>query len=211
MLFNTKGFDFKHFRNKRWLKIFYHNVTGGEQFYFQSDEEALWSHTPQKYSILGLISDKFKINEYYEFLLEYPEIKGFNDWKQKIFPKDVDESKNIESGYTCDSSEGCSCSWTGKFWKGLSRSYLSYLTFLDGSYNNENWWYSIGAKQGHANRIAFPGPVYEGYRDGKHVYEVVLWIRCSDKIYSNFFCINYSPNIKFRFRTCVFLYILFLS
>ena len=210
MNFNTKGFHFKYFLKKRWLKIFYHNTTGGQQFFFQSDDEVLWSHTPQKYSILGLISDKFKINEYYEFLLEYSEIEGFNNRKQKIFPRDVLESMKQESGYTCDPSEGCSCSWIGKYWKGLSRSFTSSSYYLDGSFDNDNWWYAIGAKTGSFNHLGFPGPVYEGYMDGIFVHEATLWLRCSDMIYHSFFCINISPNIKFIFRTCFFTYILFL-
>ena len=140
--------EFKTDLGKRWLKIFYHDVTEGTKYYFQSDDEVLLSNTPQKFSILGLITPEFKIGEYYEFLLEYPGIDGYNNWKQKLFPRDVEESLNTDSGYTCAVSEGCSCSWTGTYWKGLARSSFTSNTFLDGSFNTGHWWFAIGAKTG---------------------------------------------------------------
>ena len=70
-----------------WLKIFYHNSRNGEWF---ADKDIYGINTQNKFSILGLIRDEFKINDYYEFLLQYPSIHHeYNIWKQKVFPLDA--------------------------------------------------------------------------------------------------------------------------
>ena len=203
-----KDLEFKTFLNKKWLKIFYHDVTGG--VYFDNEEEALFSNTPQKFSILGLITSDFKINNYYEFVLEYPGIEGYNHWKQSIFPRDVQESLETSSGFTCDVSEGCSCSWTGKSWRGLSRSATPNYTFLDGSFHPQQWWFAIGARIGTDNGIAIPGPAGGSFEAGKPVYMVKLWIRSSQTAYHSLFCINTTTR-SLIFRTQVFIYIIYVS
>ena len=200
-----KDLEFKTFLNKKWLKIFYHDVTGG--VYFDNEEEALFSNTPQKFSILGLITSDFKINNYYEFVLEYPGIEGYNHWKQSIFPRDVQESLETSSGFTCDVSEGCSCSWTGTYWKGLERSTSTSYTFLDGSFNTGHWWFTIGAKTGHGGQIQYPGPASGSVGKGTLVFQVKLWIRCTHSLFN----LNTSQNFSFIFKTHFFAFILFLN
>ena len=57
------------------MKIFYQKIKNEEEFLHCEEEN--------KYSILEFISYEFKEDGYYEFLLEYPKISGYNDWKQK--------------------------------------------------------------------------------------------------------------------------------
>ena len=200
-----KDLEFKYFLNKRWLKIFHHNASGG--IYFDTVEEALYTNKPQKFSIIGLITPEFKNNDYYEFLLEYPEVEGYNNWKQKLFPRDVSESLNMNSGYTCDESQGCACSWTGKYWKGLSRSSKTSDALLDGSFTEDHWWFAIGATNGYANEISFPGPAGGTAGDFKPVYEVILWIYCSGQIYHNLLDQCNSPKMNFTLRMRIFTFI----
>ena len=72
-----------------WLLIFYHNTKN--QDYFVVESLFLFSNTPTMFSLWGLITEEFKIDGYYEFLLEYPDYDGFNQWKQSKFPLDVQE------------------------------------------------------------------------------------------------------------------------
>ena len=189
---------------KNWLKIFYHNVRNG--VYFESDDEVLRVNKQQKFSIIGLITPEFKINGYYEFLLEYPEVVGHNNWKQKIFPRDANETIGQDVGYKCEESEGCSCSWTGRYWKGLSRSSLPSFTYIDGSFITINSWFAIGVKTEYNNEAVIPGPAELNAKDGIPVHEVYLWIRCSQRMIQNLLnaCTCYSKRMNLHIIFLIF-------
>ena len=159
--------------DKRWLKIFYHDSSNKN--WFTSDEELLHCNEEDKYSIFEYISPDFKINDYYEFLLEYPGLSGYNNWKQKILPTQAFESITTDIGYTCEPEEGCSCQWTIKSWKGLKRSSKTSYSFIDGSQSSE-YWFTIGAKMAYKSQNKFPGP-------GETVTNVSLWIRVPPKLF----------------------------
>ena len=61
-------------------------------------------------------------------------------------------------------------------------------TFIDGSTNSENWWYSIGAKKPYKG-TNFPGPVTPSETPVTKVY---LWIRCPENLnLLNYYYTNY--------------------
>ena len=190
----------KDLYNAKWLKIFYHNSTGG--IYFSNISHALKSDLPQLYSILGEINDNFKINGYFEFLLEYPEYSGYNRWKQQINPKDNPEFPNQQAiGY-----QEVSCSWKGQYFGGLVRSSRFSWTLLDGSTGYDNWYYAIGiyAPPSIYCYPKFPGP------EGSYVFEAYLWIRINNQIpLNNFLSYNSCKynliNIKSFFFKFIFL------
>jgi hypothetical protein len=51
------------YEKARWLKVFFHNATGG--FFFQSASEALFSSSEQKYSILELLHEGFRCDNHF--------------------------------------------------------------------------------------------------------------------------------------------------
>ena len=133
--------------NAKWLKIFYHNSSS--QIFFKNSEEALNCNTFHKYSILNEINNNFLINNKFEFLLEYPELNGYNRWVQNTNP--INQTDSIIPGYN-----GIHIDWSGVSWGGLARS-SSIHTLLDGSTNS--WYFAIGAFTYQPTPDKFPGPV----------------------------------------------------
>ena len=72
--------NYKTAFGKQWKKIFYHDLP--KSSLFNSFEEGMKCFEENKYSLLYSINDEHRINGYYEFLLEYPDFKGFNRWIQ---------------------------------------------------------------------------------------------------------------------------------
>ena len=181
--------------NAIWLKIFYHNSTS--QIFFQNKTEALNCNLFHKYSILNEINNKFLINGKYEFLLEYPELIGYNRWFQTQNP--LYQNDNNRIGYS-----SINLSWTGKYWEGLGLS-NNEGTFLDGSNYLNYWWYSIGSINSDGGLNKFPGPAISN-TIGYYVSYVYLWIRIDGtqfQIYSNF----YQFNFKFFLNLIIFLFL----
>ena len=169
-----------HELNRTWLKIFYHNCTNGKYFNKDKPEEIQYINEEDKFSILGLITDDFKVeNGYYEFLLKYPEHPGgYNHWQQKGFPLTTKEENDI--GYhLCD---GCEITWDGRDWRGLAKSNRTSETFIDGS-NSNYWFYAIGAMHSNYNHpVQIPGPVLNTTEIT--VYSVYLYLRITDEMIS---------------------------
>ena len=180
MEFSNINIQIKNEFNKRWLKVFYHNCAGG--VWFNTEEEIKYIDEPQRYSILGLVNNKLNFGGYYEFLLQYPEFEGYNNWKQSIFPTKANETITTDLGYTCETSDDCSCSWTQNYWKGLILSSLYDLTFIDGSVDQCCWRFAIGAKKGYEQNVGFPGPAGGTAGSGLAREQVYLWLRCTESM-----------------------------
>lgn len=135
-----------------WTLVFRHDVSGG---YFANDTEAdsLNEGSPglatQKYSILNKI-DSLKGAAAYEFILYYPNENIRNHWTQTFDPRSGVSPTSPVAGYTAISIDS-----SGSRWGGLELS-SSNNTFLDGSVNHSNWWYSIGANVPYG--AGMPGP-----------------------------------------------------
>lgn len=125
-----------------WTLVFNHNTAGG---YWTNDVEASFfnSTTPgistNKYSILSKL-DELKSNAVgpYEFRLHFPSLGLTNHWSQTFDPRSGASTTRPVLGYTA-----INISMTQSFWGGLELS--GGNTYLDGSVNSGNWWYSIGS------------------------------------------------------------------
>ena len=195
----------KYFLGKPWLKLFYHYVISDEDFFSEDEQDFLYHNSRKKFSIFNYIDKKFKYEGYYEFLLEYPSVEGYNHWKQEIFPLDANENEG-----TTDvkyNQNGYLCSWTGKDWKGLRRSSQTRYTYLDGS-NSDKHWFEIGVKNRYNNNLLFPGPALSDY-DIVFVSQVVLWIYIPPPLYSSMIQETY-PIHSLSLTLCSKLLFLFL-
>ena len=72
LILTSVQFIYKESLGRKWLKIFHHYSGSGE--YFNSESEISFINSPNKYSILGMINNDYKIENKFEFLLEYPQI-----------------------------------------------------------------------------------------------------------------------------------------
>ena len=146
-----------------WLKVFDHDSGAGG--FFQSKTEALNCSITNRYSILYILDSRFKINGKYEFLLEYPELVGYNRWLQTNSP--IDETE--QSGKTAEGYEAISITWDASYWGGLVKSTRS-TTFLEGSTKSTSIaWYGIGYISTQYS------PQHAG--PGVKVKKAVLWVR----------------------------------
>lgn len=129
-----------------WVRVFHHNSSTGLQAnMFTNESEVAKVNLPNKQSVLGYL-DSIEIKSpatKYEFLLEYPEVSGYNRWYQSANPW----TTTIADGTGSETAPGyraIQISWTANYWGGLSRS-TSSATALNGSVGNGNWFYAIGA------------------------------------------------------------------
>ena len=182
--------EIKRSYDATWLKIFYHNSSN--QCFFANQNEALKCDTFQKFSILGDINENFLINGKYEFLLEYPEVIGYNRWVQNVNP--IFQSDSSIPGYF-----GIQISWNTNYWGGLTKSSRSTWTLLDGSVGHSDWFYAIGSYVAYGPS-QFPGP-------NRAVSLCYLWIRVDDtkyKIPSNLY-----QKFKFNYLKLIFNFMIF--
>lgn len=125
-----------------WTLVFNHNTAGG---YWLSQGEADFYNLgspglgTNKYSILNKI-DELKSGPKYEFKIFYPEFNLTNHWKQSFDPRSGGSPIRPVAGY-----QAISIGSTANLWGGLERHGGSN-TFLDGSVNHPNWYYSIGSR-----------------------------------------------------------------
>jgi len=137
-----------------WTLVFRHDVSGG---YFASDAEAdsvnesLPGITTKKYSILNKI-DSIKSLNAYEFRLYYPNENKRNHWQQTFDPRSGGSPTRPVAGYTAIAINS-----SNNYWGGLEQN--SGNTFLDGSVNHNNWWYSLGSRAAYGTGVPGPGTV----------------------------------------------------
>ena len=182
-----------------WLLIFHHDISTGQLF----DEEKIRNaHDRYLYSIIYNVSGKYKENGYFEYLLEYPEVEGYNRWLQKIDIASTDKTQtSADIGY-----KGIHISFNGNHWGGISRSNSELCTIFDGSPGigtiDNNYWYSIGAIRYYFDTFTFPGVLIEGdIRKG--IQECFLWIR----IYDHYKC-SYGKLTKFNITNLILITII---
>ena len=185
-----------------FLKIFYQYTNSSSDF-FQPDDDFEFINTRNKFSIFKYINHEFKYNGYYEFLLEYPSVDGYNRWLQSVFPTETNDSSAI--GYLETKS---SCSWTGKYWGGLFKSSVPTYTYLEGSTDSEKFWFAIGSKKFFDQESYFPGPGVFG-DDGIIVQQVNLYIFTPPHIYNQLFMPTFIYKFQIDFRTLIFILLIF--
>ncbi len=137
-----------------WTLVFNHNTVGG---YWANDVEANEFNiaspniTTNKYSILSKL-DELKSATAYEFRLHYPGLGITNHWSQTFDPRSGGSPSRPVPGYI-----PISIDTTASLWGGLEQN--STNTYLDGSANHSNWWYSLGSVNAYNGGIPGPGSV----------------------------------------------------
>ncbi len=124
-----------------WTLLFRHDSSGGffaDNAQADSFNEATPEITTKLYSILNKM-DQIKSLTDYEFRLSYPLNGVRNHWTQTFNPRSGVAGVTPVPGYTPITIDA-----SGNYWGGLERS-TSTSTYLDGSVNSSNWWYSIGS------------------------------------------------------------------
>ena len=173
-------------KRKSWLLIYYHDKSRSGAW--NNITEANNSKLADKYSIIYSINS-YKLNDGFEFLLDYPGLPGQNIWFQKNNPlyerKEVGKTK-VE-GY-----REISVTWKNYYWGGLFTTGDS-ASLVDGSYQLSWRWYSIGRTN--KNEVGLPGPAIM-------VNKTRLWIRVPN--------IGYFSNNKFPRRHLQTLYLTFM-
>ncbi len=123
-----------------WTLVFNHNTAGG---YWANQTEADFFNVgspglaTNKYSILMKI-DELKSAPEYEFRINFPSLNVSNHWKQSFDPRSGGSTISPVAGY-----QAINIGSSANLWGGLERS--SATTFLDGSVNHPNWYYSVGS------------------------------------------------------------------
>lgn len=135
-----------------WIRVFHHNTSGGLRTnLFTNESEVAKVNLPNKQSVLGYL-DTIEIKSpatKYEFLLEYPEISGYNRWSQTANPWTT-TIPNGTGNETAPGYRAIQISWNTNYWGGLAKS-TSSSTALNGSVGHGNWFFAIGAYQCYPN------------------------------------------------------------
>ena len=184
-----QDFQIKTEHNAIWRLIFYQRAN--HTHFLKNYEEFLSFKSQNIYSIIGIASSFPKINGHYEFLLEYPELEGYNRWIQDVFPTNHREDyENCVPGYECKE-----CTW--KIFCGLCLNTDRTYIFLEGNSNSSwYWYYGIGSLQDYVGnqKSGIPGPF-------QHVVDsVLLWMRINPNISFNTQSIIIKPNIYILFN-----------
>ena len=107
----VNGRYYQVYRKSVWMLLLFHNIKKVGPFV--SRDAALNNDGEYNYSIISQLSDEYKINDKFEFLLQYPEVGQSIIWKQSKNPKDesVDQTGQYVEGFT--PVFGVSSSFTG--------------------------------------------------------------------------------------------------
>ena len=163
----------------KWVMIFHHKYPSGGLF---SDEECLKSLHKHKFNVIGSINDRFKINSKYYFLIEYPSRGDYLQWEQS---KEITHDESVDATVYNESFIS---------FYGLGSSYDTAKTCYDGTpgdHKTDQWWYSIGTKNGYNSTVAIPGPC--SVRECIPLNEVNLWIKFDD-----IFVLKNLPKLRLR-------------
>ena len=160
----------KSYRGSEWYLLFHHFSSSQNPVFFSNEEEAKFSSTENKYSVLSSLNDQFLFNGKFEFLLEYPSLNSFLQWKQSVNPLFAPTDSTAESvGFSPIDVDSY------PIFQGLK--YRGSVTLIRGICNIKcGWHFAIGCMNNDYSPN-FPGP-----HDGVNYFmvnEANLWVRIS--------------------------------
>lgn len=154
--------------NKSLIKVFYHDSSNGDWF---SIDELYYAKSSNKLNLLGNITDEYKINGYFEFIIDYGNIKI--SWKQK---------KNIKDTTSTDTSESIGYINNGvEHFGGLIRSDYPNNALYDGIHNSKRWWFCVGAMDNTYSDYTFPG-VFYSESNTIRTKTITVWMKINPKL-----------------------------
>ena len=167
----------KFYENKKWLLLFYQDLTNNEGLFSNDWDSFLFIETDYKYSILGKLDESFKYHNRFEFLLYYPELVGHNIWTQTKNP--IETEVEGENGF-----KPVDLTWPDQF-AGLSKSNYTD-TFLDARRDSYFWYFAIGQKNYWHDSLA--GPLVWNDLNPTPIFQASLYIRIDHT--NTIFCQN---------------------
>ena len=176
-------------RGALWSLLFYHDLN--KATYFSSKSEALECNEEGKFSVLSRLSSKYKINNKYEFIIEYPELNETNQWRQSLNP--LHQPHN--NGDNATGYEEIDVQMSINYFGGLFYFSGNNVCLLKGS-TNEWWHYAIGTISKEFDPC-FPGP-------GTSSKIVKLWVRMPTSL-SKASCKIFKSGINFKFAFHTFI------
>ena len=190
-------YEYKFFQERKWLKVFYHDIRAGIHFNTIDDARYLVGDE-NRFSILSEITDRDKIHNYFYFLFEFNSSDLFVSWRQFDNPLTISE-KDIDR----DSVPGfriLSTNCNNTQFGGLAKTYREPCipSLLSGNINHHRWYYAVGViadcdgDYEHAHRL--PGPSYS------EVYQTTLWMQVP-----YYTCLRQKITFRFIFTTIFLL------
>ena len=162
--------SFKNLHFFKWKLLLYQNAELKKPFV--KGKELFCPYTDgSKFSCLGSLTDDYKIEDYFEFFIEYHYKTlqpSYLYWKQKVNPIKT-QPGDKELGFV-----PLSVPTYSEPFQGLARSTEYDYTFLDGTpgcKSFESWWFAIGSYYNHPDDTTIPGPTQLG------VTQVYFWVR----------------------------------
>jgi len=150
-----------------WTLVFNHNILDG--YFSKGSTEVLNCNSDnpisRKYSILEHL-ELFRDNNKFIFRINWPGYNKRNIWSQTTNPT---ASVNVSGYYPIRVQS------TSNYWKGLERNNMkgdTGPTYIDGSINHSNWFYSIGSHIVWQGGIPASSQVASG-----GVAHVQLWVK----------------------------------
>ena len=185
---------YKYINGTKWLLLFFHDFSK-VGFLSQSDAKECYKYEEGKYSILSHLNEKDRYEQYFEFMIEYPDL-DYIWWKQKYNPITQEEKST-------DTLESLDVHFKHNpyvYFKGLLKSSNQGQSFLDGdAHQLSDYWYSIGTISWVLSPI--PGP-YISDNDRRTVDCVWLWLRVPGESYN--FSIAFSKCMIFSIMNLLF-------
>ena len=156
------NYHFKSQHNSTWILVFSHDALKPNPWF--NSETVLLSDFPQngQYSLLSNL-ESFRYHGYFEFLLEYPEITGFNRWTQSSNP--------VLSSNVIDYHPVGKLSWDEFSWGGLALSSNPPFSLIDGTPSDNSWFYAIGQFK------SWEIGILAGPTQSAQISKVKLWCR----------------------------------
>ena len=169
-------FEIASLQGNCWLKIFYQKYDSSDLF--TDEKEAKYIISRNKYSLLANITDNYKIDNQYEFIISYPEYEEYFRWQQSIFPLNEIENINTEvNGFNLISNTSIGYNFGGLVKTNISDESNRTNCLLDGNPGSSTYFFCIAAyKNGSPYWISngFPSFVWNV---NKKASLVSLWLR----------------------------------
>ena len=140
--FKRGHYEYGYLQGNLWLKVFYHSYEN--KALFAGEEEAKYTISNDKYSIFANITDAFKVDNKFEFIIHYPDDNVSFRWFQNKNPIDeLETSSTTASGF-----EDRGSTVQGFKWGGLVKTNLTdhdqINSFLNGNPGHYYWYFAIG-------------------------------------------------------------------